>query len=661
MRKLGFLTISFATIMSAYAQPNYDRLDRESFNRLAQQTNVPLFWRNDANSNNVIEPTEMTYLLGLNTRNKISDYINQGKFTPLFKNAYESMVKLSRVTQPDPDTIKNPERKRRALVVEELNQAKPTLIESDFSKGTAEDKAIIQHMLTISALIDSLYHQQNGVYGWESKIPKDDTASRTMFYRNQGPFCLNPKTENNPDCNALPEKPKRVVGVYPATLQADKNFCQTIQTNKDAASLSQPFVTVVEKNGQLTTVPYTTAYSASTRQIANELKATANSIKDPKEAAFKEYLNAAAQAFTDNNWYAADEAWAKMNATNSKWYLRVGPDEQYWEPCSLKAGFHVSFATINKDSLIWQEKLDPLKNEMEKILADLAGPPYKSHPVNFHLPDFIDIVMNAGDSRAHTGGTIGQSLPNSGPVANEGRGRTVVMANLSFPNEDSRKQAITTISSLFCPKTMAQFVADPKLDNMSTVLHEAAHNLGPAHEYTVDGKKDKEIFGGEMASMLEELKAQTSALYFLDWLVSKKMIDQKTAEQTYLNDVRWGFGHISRGMYTSDGSYKAYSQLAAIQFGALINGGALVWRADQEAANGQDQGCFEVDMVKFRGVVAQLEKTVLGIKSRGDKAQAESLRKQMVDNDENLTKLHKIIAERIQRSPSLTFVYSVHQ
>ena len=28
-------------------------------------------------------------------------------------------------------------------------------------------------------------------------------------------------------------------------------------------------------------------------------------------------------------------------------YLRVGPDETYWEPCNQKGGFHLTFARIN--------------------------------------------------------------------------------------------------------------------------------------------------------------------------------------------------------------------------------------------------------------------------------------------------------------------------
>ena len=77
----------------------------------------------------------------------------------------------------------------------------------------------------------------------------------------------------------------------------------------------------------------------------------------------------------------------------------------------------MTFARINPDSLRWQEKLTPVQQEMEDSLAALIGEPYKARKVKFHLPDFIDITTNSGDDRSAVGATIGQSLPNWGPVA----------------------------------------------------------------------------------------------------------------------------------------------------------------------------------------------------------------------------------------------------
>src|SRR6185369_9041282 len=104
--------------------------------------------------------------------------------------------------------------------------------------------------------------------------------------------------------------------------------------------------------------------------------------------------------------------------------------------------------------------------------------------------------------------TIGQSLPNWGPVADRG-GRTVAMTNL-YTDADSRDTLKRQMSSLFCATTDARATTDPRPATMSTVLHEAAHNLGPSHDYMVGGRKDSVVFGGPLASTLEELKAQTS-------------------------------------------------------------------------------------------------------------------------------------------------------
>jgi hypothetical protein len=127
---------------------------------------------------------------------------------------------------------------------------------------------------------------------------------------------------------------------------------------------------------------------------------------------------------------------------------------------------------------------------------------------------------------------------------------------------------------------------DPGPQVMSTVLHEAAHNLGPAHEYKVKGKTDDQIFGGPLASTLEELKAQTAAGFYTDWLADKGLIDARPPGPGAHPRPGLGFGHISRGMYRTGNKPKPYSQLAAIQLGFLEREGAVTWKADEKAANG---------------------------------------------------------------------------
>ncbi|MCK6550047.1 hypothetical protein L6R52_29705 [Myxococcota bacterium] len=634
--------------------PKLDRVKRMDFNRIAAELALPLFWVEDADTNGIVGPGEVATFWALRPTTK-AEWVASGAFTPAFLAAYEQIATVA-AKGHDATGLDAAEAKRRELVRRELAQGRQTIVESDFASASAEDKAIVTNILAAAEIIEKIYAKQRGSFGLAEQIPANDPSSKMMFARNQAPWCVAPETENDPDCSALASKPAKISGLYPAIVQSDPKFCDTLAARKDGEKLMHQFHVVREKDGDLAAVPYTVEYEAEMKQISELLTKAASAITSETEAAFKAYLTAAAQSFLTNDWEPADEAWSKMNVGNSKWYLRIGPDEVYFEPCSRKAGFHVSFARINQASVEWQTLLDPLKNDLEGALAKLAGPPYKARKVDFHLPDFIDIIVNAGDSRDEHGATIGQSLPNWGPVANEGRGRTVAMTNF-YTDADSKAALRAQTESLFCKASMATYSDDYGPQLMSTVLHEAAHNLGPAHEYKVKGQTDDQAFGGPLASMLEELKSQTAAGFYTDWLANQGKITKEQADKAHTRDVVWAFGHISRGMYV-DGKVRPYSQLAAVQVSYLVKEGAMTWKADEKAANGSDAGCFELDLAKFPGAFEGLMKTVGGIKARADKKAALELQKQLVDAPD-ATERHKVITERWLRSPKASFVYSV--
>ncbi len=72
--------------------------------------------------------------------------------------------------------------------------------------------------------------------------------------------------------------------------------------------------------------------------------------------------------------------------------------------------------------------------------------------MKFKLPDFIDVVLNAGDQRNPHGATIGQSLPNWGPVADAGRAHGGDDQPLHRRGQP-RRQLEEQMSSLFCKAT----------------------------------------------------------------------------------------------------------------------------------------------------------------------------------------------------------------
>jgi hypothetical protein len=641
--------------------PDLASLPRLQFNRRAAEEALPLFWIDDRNGDGTLQPDELAVLWGVSSL-PASTWRQGGAFTPAFFDAYRMLA-----TPPDWSALPEAERVRRETVRAELAQGRPTLVAT--RPDNENDRALIAALLQVAEIVERLHARQLGTAELLASVPADDHVSKALFFRNQGPFCQAPKTESDPACGALLPLPPKRFGFYPASIQADPQFCEVLAKRKDADTLLSQFTVVRHKEGgraegaaatdDLVAVPYTSAWPMDMAAAAQALQKAAALIATDDEAALKRYLLAAAAAFQDNNWFAADTAWAAMNADNSKWYLRVGPDEVYTDPCARKANFHVSFARMNQESKAWQQKLDPVKQDMEAALAKLAGRPYQERKVGFQLPEFIDIVVNAGDSRNALGATIGQSLPNWGPVADAG-GRTVAMTNL-YTDKDSRDALAALAGSMFCQETAQKLDMDPRHGTLSTVLHEAAHNLGPAHEYKVKGKTDDQVFGGPLASTLEELKAQTAALYFADWLVDRKLLSAEDADKSRIRDVTWALGHIANGMFTADNKPKPYSQLAAIQMGFLLKKGVLVWRAEEPAQNGADIGCLEVEVAKWRPAVAELARVVVGIKGRGDKAGAEMLVKEHVTGGGPFATLRATTAERWLRAPKASFVYSVEQ
>ncbi len=634
----------------------YDLLERLAFNRKAAEHALPIFWRTDADNDGTLDPAELVGLWGWTGPARADLVSGAGEFTPAFAALYSALV-----TETAADGVDSPEGRRLAAIRDELAQGRPTLVETDLASSSEEDFMIIHHVNRAATVIERLFARQSGTLELAAAAASADPASRMVFFRNQGPWCEAPRTENNPDCNALASRPKKVSGLYPAALQAQPRFCDLLAKQPNAAELMGHFSVVVDGKtaGTYAAVPFQVAWKDDMEAVATELEAAAAVIKTPSEQPFAAYLQAAAAAFRNGDWERADQAWLDMGNKGSRFYLRIAPDEVYHDPCALKAGFHVSFAFINPGSMAWRAKLEPVKAEMEGVLAKLAGKPYKARDVKFKLPDFVDMIVNAGNSRSAHGATLGQSLPNWGKVAEAG-GRTVAMTNV-YTDADSSATLLEQTSALFCPATQARVSADPASSLMSTVLHEAAHNLGPAHDYKVKGKTDDEIFGGPLASTLEELKAQTAALYFSEWLAARGVITRAEADAAHVRDVAWAFGHISRGMYAADGTPKNYSQLASIQMGSLVAAKVLVWKPETTAANGRDQGCYDIDLATWAPAVDKLAARVLKVKGAGDKKGADAMVAAFVDAKDAWADQRAIITERWLRAPKASFVYSIHR
>ncbi len=613
------------------------KLSRTDFNRLAATIKPAIFWQNDSNKNGLPEIDEIALIGDFSQGNApIKDSISSESLS----NIYRRLVEM----------------RRHEAIAKELSVGLPTLVYNDLSKVSDGEKEMVRHIIKAADIIENIYAKQVGSANTSGCFSKNDSLSQALYQRNQGFICEAPGVAGDPFCHACHDFRPTISGLYPQELAVKEGFCADIAKEPNAEELFSPFTVVKSVNGHLQAVPYNEVWGEEMQAVANELKAAATALPE-NEAPLKAYLEAASAAFLDNNWEPADEAWANMNVNNSRWYLRIGPDEVYFEPCNQKAGFHVSFALIDKDSIYWQERLTPIRQEMEESLSALV-PAYKARNVTVHLPDFIEIVLNAGNSRNAMGATVGQSLPNWGKISQEGRGRTVVMSNL-YTDPDSLTMRHEQAISMFGHKTMAAYTDDKRLTLLDIILHELTHNLGPHTDYIApDGSRPGSNFDGMTATILEELKAQTGALYYVDFLRAKGLLSPEETAKVYAHSIFWCFGHLSRGLFEASGKPKPYSMLSAIQLAFLQAEGAVTFHSDGMAANGKEKGYFEVNFDQMAAAAQKLMSEVVAIKVSGDAAKAKEFIDKYTIGSESSSLHLDLISERLLRHPKASFVYS---
>src|SRR5262249_27771602 len=160
----------------------------------------------------------------------------------------------------------------------------------------------VASIMKASELIEALYAKQQGTTELAAKVPADDPASKTLFFRNQRPKCEAPATVNDKNCGALllADMPAgKISGMYPKDILLKDKFCE--QLGKKGNGLADPFTVVTsapeatdaalkaassEKGdtvsaarlAQLKATPFHVAWPSDVDGIAKELKGAAEGL-----------------------------------------------------------------------------------------------------------------------------------------------------------------------------------------------------------------------------------------------------------------------------------------------------------------------------------------------------------------------------------------------
>ena len=616
-------------------------LTQDDFNRLTQVNpdKTPFTWEIDANGNKLIDPSEIIIRDGY----KQKTYVKRNEFTEQFKSAYLTLVEL----------------KRREVVEKSLAEANNVRVDVDFSDVRPEEQAMIKHIIKVSKLIDALYLEQTGAAKFLPQMESLKTMhpeSYALFERNHGPFCEAPETASDPFCNAHPAFPKNEPAIYPAGLLIDENFCATLEG--DAAG---PMTVIKDSASSVfEAVPYHVAYQSHIEAIACELEAAAETIKNVEdEQVMYQYLLATAESFRTDEWLPSDRLWVSMNGNNSKYALRVAPDESYWEPCQSKAGYELWFGRINTDALEVAQKFDDIKYDLENQLASLS-PYYDARDIELDVPCFVELALVTGDADHSRGGMLGQALPNW--TYEETGFRSNVFLGIGR-NPEAREMSRKKANLLLDPDTMQYFTTNDLTGDMNVAGHELTHCLGPALACPVmnpetgepvfneDGtpKTIKDMIGGRKALALEEFKAEAGNVFLIGYFLERGLITEEEARQRYVNQLMWALKKIS-GLASSDSTVSIYNNMAATEVNWLIKEGAI-WYVD---------GKFHINFERYHTAITKLLSLILKAKLTGDEEAINQVLPSIEPGSpvfENTQAAE--IAERLRGFPGMSYTYDV--
>jgi hypothetical protein len=465
-----------------------------------------------------------------------------------------------------------------------LDIYKPVTLTADLSHLSANQKKMIVLLIEASDIIDELFWQQAFGEDKETFLASIENEKVREFARiNYGPW--DRLDGDKPFLTGVEEKAPGAE-FYPSDLTKEE-FEQADFTDKNGQ------YSVVKRNsdGQLTSVAYSELYSDSINRIAAILEKAA-SFADDKE--FANYLNLRATAIRHDDFQASDFAW--MDMKNNPIDVVIGPIETYEDQLY---GYRTAFESyvLIKD-LAWSKKLAKYAEYLPELQKGLpVKKAYKKEvPGSDADLNAYDVIYYAGHSNAGSK-TIAINLPNDELVQLEKGTRRLQLKNAMQAKFDTIMLPIA--STLIVPEQRKNVTFTAFFAN--TMFHEVAHGLGIKN--TINNKGTVRESLKELASALEEGKADILGLYMIRQLLTKNAIEEGTLQDYYTTFLAGIFRSVRFG------ASSAHGKANMVRFNYF---------AEQEAFTRNAEGLYSVNIDKMTAAIDSLSELILTLQGNGD-------------------------------------------
>jgi hypothetical protein len=472
----------------------------------------------------------------------------------------------------------------------------PAELKVNTSALSAGDKQALQKLIEAARVIDGLFLTQrwSGNAALRAQLQKDSSAlgkARLHYFDlNKGPW-----SELDGQIAFLPGVPSRKplgANFYPEDMSKDEFETWVAKLPAAQQEQARGFFTVIRRGAdkKLMAVPYSKEYSQDLERMAKLLEEAAALTSN---TTLKQFLRLRAKAFLDDDYYASDVAWMKLDAPID---VTIGPYETYNDELfGYKAAFE-AYVTLRDD----QEtaKMKNFADHIQEIENNLPlEAKYKNPKLGVLAPiRVVNEVLATGDG-AHGVRTAAFNLPNDERIVKAMGSKRVMLKNVQEAKFSKILQPIA--ARVLSPADRKDLSFDAFFTHI--LAHEMTHGIGPQTNVRQALK--------EQHAAIEEAKADVTGLFMLQYLFDHKLLP--AAERPlYTTFLASSFRTLRFGVQ------EAHGKGMAMQVNYLTDKGAFIAKPD---------GTFGVDFTKIKGAVRDLVHDLLDIEATGDYARAKKM------------------------------------
>ncbi len=463
-----------------------------------------------------------------------------------------------------------------------LNKYVSFKLTSDLSVLSENERKMLPILIKAADKMNELFWYES--YGDKEVLINsiDDESTKKFVKINYGPW--DRLAGNASFVVGINEKPKGA-NYYPADMTKEEF------EDFDDESKSSLYTFVRRKeDGSLKTVPYRKQFEAQVKEVSALLLEASKLAEDE---GLKKYLELRSQAFLTDEYQSSDFAW--MDMKTNRLDVVIGPIETYEDQLFGNKASHEGYVLI-KD-MKWSKKLEKFAQFLPELQVGLpVDEQYKQEkPGTDSELNAYDVVYYAGDCNSGSK-TIAINLPNDEEVQLKNGSRRLQLKNAMRAKFD---KILVPISEKLIDENQRNHVTfDAFFAN--TMFHEVAHGLGIKN--TINGKGTVRNSLKELASALEEGKADILGLYMVQQLHKKGEID---------GDMKDYMTTFMAGIFRSVrfGASSAHGKANMIRFNFF---------KEKDAFTKNEDGTYKVNFDKMETAMRDLSNLILTLQGNGD-------------------------------------------